>query len=59
MIKLADEPIRRRGYNTFIYTNIARPLHIRNVAIQSRFPAKFHQHPIAARLFNGFTDPGL
>ncbi len=40
IIHLADDLIRRKGFNAFSYTDIAVPPDIRNAAIPYYFPAK-------------------
>ena len=40
IIELADELIRKRGFNAFSYSDIAGPLAVRNAAIHYYFPSK-------------------
>jgi len=40
IIELADELIRKRGFNAFSYSDIAVPLAVRNAAIHYYFPSK-------------------
>lgn len=40
IIELADELIRRKGFNAFSYTDISVPLDIRNAAVHYYFPSK-------------------
>lgn len=40
IIKLADELFRTKGYNAFSYSDISKPLGIKNAAIHYHFPHK-------------------
>jgi AcrR family transcriptional regulator len=40
IVGLADELIRKRGFNAFSYNDIAVPLEVRNAAIHYYFPSK-------------------
>jgi AcrR family transcriptional regulator len=40
IVELADELIRKRGFNAFSYSDIAGPLAVRNAAIHYYFPSK-------------------
>jgi AcrR family transcriptional regulator len=40
IVRLADQLIRDVGYNSFSYTDISRPLQIKNSSIHYHFPSK-------------------
>ena len=40
IVQLADEHIRKNGYNAFSYADIAKTLKIKNAAVHYHFPAK-------------------
>lgn len=40
IIQHADELIRSKGYNAFSYTDISKPLGVKNAAIHYHFPSK-------------------
>ena len=40
IVQLADDMIRSRGYNAFSYSDISKPLGIKNAAIHYHFPTK-------------------
>lgn len=40
IVHLADDLIRSRGYNAFSYSDISKPLGIKNAAVHYHFPAK-------------------
>lgn len=40
IIDLAEQLIRSRGYNGFSYSDISKPLEIKNAAVHYHFPAK-------------------
>lgn len=40
IIQLGDELIRRKGYNAFSYSDIAKALNVKNAAIHYHFPTK-------------------